>query len=295
MKKVLLIINPKSGKSKSKFMLFEIINTLSLNGCIVTTRITQKIGDATLFAEDACKEGIYDLIIACGGDGTLSETVAGVVKMQNRPDIGYIPCGSTNDYARSFGISTDYKKAAEGAATGKPIPVDIGLINGKSFNYIASFGLFTAVSYSASRTLKSMLGHMAYVLAGTKELAKIKSIHAKVETDSGTFEDDFLFGAIANSTSIGGVVKLDETLVSFNDGMFEICLVRKPKKTSEILNVIRGALKSDFSSESFEFFKASSVKITTPEGLAWSLDGEKAVPGENVEIEILKSAVNLVL
>jgi len=295
LKKVLLILNPKSGKSKSKSTLYEIIDVLQTNGCIVTTRITTKHGDATDYADEACKEGIYDEIIACGGDGTLSEVVAGVIKNENRIPVGYIPRGSTNDYARSFGIPSDLKKAAERAAKGELFPVDIGVINGKSFNYIASFGLFTAVSYSASRTLKSMLGHMAYILAGTKELTKIKSIHAKIETDSGVYEDDYLFGAVANSTSIGGVVKLDETMVSFNDGMFEICLVKKPKKTSEIMRVIRGALKSDFSSDSFEFFKASKIKITTPKDIAWSLDGEKAIPGEDVEVKILNSAVNLVL
>lgn len=295
MKKVLLILNPKSGKSKSKSTLYEIIETLQSNGCVVTTLLTTKSGDATDYADRACQEGIYDEIIACGGDGTLSEVVAGVVKNQNRVPVGYIPRGSTNDYAKSFGISSDHIKAAERAASGSLYPVDIGLINGKSFNYIASFGLFTAVSYNTSRTLKSMLGHLAYVLAGTKELAKIKAIHAKIETESGVYEDDYLFGAVANSLSIGGVVKLDETLVSFNDGLFEICLVKKPKRASDFVKVIRGAMKSDFSCDCFEFFKASKVKITTPKDLAWSLDGEKAVPGETAEVEILSSAIELVI
>lgn len=295
MKKVLLILNPKSGKAKSKSTLYEIIKTLQDNDCVVTTRITGKAGDAVDFADEACKEGIYDEIIACGGDGTLSEVVTGVMKNESRLPIGYIPRGSTNDYARSFCIPTDYVKASERAAKGELYPVDIGMINGKTFNYIASFGLFTAVSYNASRTLKSMLGHLAYVLEGTKELANIKSIHAVVETDSAVYEDDYIFGAVANSTSIGGVVKLDETLVSFNDGLFEICLVKKPKRAAALVGIIKAALKSDFSSEHFEFFKASKVKITTPKDLAWSLDGEKAIPGENVEIEIIANAVNLVL
>ena len=126
-------------------------------------------------------------------------------------------------------------------------------------------------------------------------LTKIKSIHAKIETDAGVFEDDFIFGAIANSTSIGGVVKLKDTLVSFNDGLFEICLVRKPKRSAGLVGIMKSAIKSDFSSDYFEFFKASKIKITTPQDLPWSLDGEKAIPGSDVEIEIIPSAINLVL
>ena len=295
MKRVMLILNPMSGKTKPKSMLFEITDVLCENDCLVTTRLTRKAGDAFEFAREACGCECYDLIIACGGDGTLSEAVAGVLKSSHKIPVGYIPCGSTNDYARSFDISTDYVEAARRAATGKMYPVDIGKINGRYFNYIASFGLFTAVSYNASRNLKAMLGHLAYVLEGTKELTKIKSSRVTIETEQGTYEDDYIFGAVANSTSIGGIVKLDETLVSFNDGVFEVCLVKKPKTAADVLKIIKGAMNSDFTLSPFEFFRASKLKITAPDDLAWSLDGEKNMPGSQIDVEIMHSAVELVI
>ncbi len=295
MKRALLIINPMSGKNKPKSMLLEITDILCQNDCLVTTRLTRKSGDGTEFVKEACKSGNYDLIIACGGDGTLNEVFSGVAMSEKKLPVGYIPCGSTNDYAHSFNIPTDYREAARRVVNGTPNPVDIGRINGRYFNYIASFGLFTAVSYNAPRSLKSMLGHLAYVLEGTKELTKIKSTHAVIETESGIYEDDYIFGAVANSTSIGGIVKLDETLVSFNDGIFEICLVKKPKNPSDILKIIKGAMNSDFTLSPFEFFRASSLKITVPGDLAWSLDGEKDLPGGSVNIDIIHSGVELII
>lgn len=296
MKRVLLIINPKSGKSKSKSKFFEIIETLSKNGCVVTTRITAKSGDATDFACEACLCGAYDLIVCCGGDGTLSETISGIIKSGQGLPFGYIPCGSTNDYAKSLCIPSDFKEAAYRAATGSENEVDIGEFCGRHFNYIASFGLFTAVSYNASRSLKSLLGHLAYVLEGSKELTKIKSYHVRVETDSGAvYEDDYLIGAIANSTSIGGVVKLKETLVSFNDGVFEVCLVKKPKNPADLIKIAKGIMASDFTSDCFEFFRASSLDVKAPSNMSWSLDGEKATPGGDVKVNILHSAVKLIL
>lgn len=295
MKSIMLIVNPNSGKSKPKSMLFEIIGALSQKDCMVTTLITQKEGDAKDFALFACEDKKYDMIICCGGDGTLSETISGIMKSTAPLPLGYIPCGSTNDYAKSLGISEDYVEAAMRAVDGQVYPVDIGIINGRHFNYIASFGLFTSVSYNASRNLKSMLGHTAYVLEGTKELTKIKTNHVRIETESGIYEDDYIFGAVANSTSIGGIVKLDETLVSFNDGVFEICLVKKPKNPADLVNIIRGMMNSDFTFDCFEFFRASSLKITAPDDMAWSLDGEKAEPGSDIDINIIHSAVNLMI
>ena len=295
MKRVMLIINPISGKTKPKSMLFEIIDIMSQFGAVVTSRITRKEGDALDFAYDACNSENYDYIVACGGDGTLSETISGILKSHNPVPLGYIPCGSTNDYAKSLGISSDYIQAAKTAVTGKKYPVDIGEINGRNFNYIASFGIFTSVSYNAPRNLKSMLGHMAYVLEGTKELTKIKSYHVRIETDSGVYEDDYIFGAIANSTSIGGIVKLDETMVSFNDGVFEICLVKMPKNPSDLIKIVKGTMNSDFTSDCFEFFRASSLKIEAPGNMAWSLDGEKYEPGSDITVDIIHSAVNIIL
>lgn len=295
MKRIFMIMNPKSGRTKPKSMLFEIMSVFSEHNCMVTTVFTRVEGDAVKYALEACESRLYDAIITCGGDGTLSETMSGVQQSENRLPIGYIPCGSTNDYARSLGISTDYVEAAEKAVTGSAHKVDIGRLNDRCFNYIASFGAFTSVSYSAPRSLKNMLGHMAYVLEGTKELTKIKSNHVRMETTSSVYENDYIFGAIVNSTSIGGIVKLDEALVSFNDGVFEVCLVKKPKSPADVVKIVRGVMNSDFSAECFEFFRASNMKITAPEEMSWSLDGEKSDPGRDIEFKIIHGAVDLII
>ena len=294
MKKILLIINPNSGKLKSKNILFDIVNTMAENDCLVTVRITQKQGDATDFAKEACDCGLFDQIVCSGGDGTLNETVSGIVRSKSRLPLGYIPSGSTNDYAKSMRISPDVIESARCAVNGERHPIDIGIINGKHFNYIASFGVFTAVSYNTSRNLKKVFGHLAYVLSGIKDIAKIKSCHAIIEYEDKTIEGDYIFGAMANTTSVGGMVHIKEALVEFNDGLYEICFVKKPKGPGELLKIISGALHSDFSSECFEAFKANKLKITVPNETAWSLDGEKFVSGETLEFEVIKSAVELI-
>lgn len=295
MKKVLLIINPHSGKLKSKSMLFDIINIMSQNDCLVTTRITAKSGDAVDFAREAAQCGEYDIVVCSGGDGTLSETMAGIVDGRGKVPLGYIPSGSTNDYAKSMGIPSDTKEAAELAVCGTEHAIDIGMIDGTYFDYVASFGAFTAASYSAPQTLKNLLGHMAYVLASIKDLANIKAIHIKVECEDNVYEDDYIFGAVTNSTSIGGIMHIDDELVKFNDGLFEVCLVKKPKNPADLTRIVMGALNSDFNSDCFEFFKASKMKFEMKEGIDWSLDGEKYEGKAVTNIEILKSAVNLKL
>ena len=294
MKRVLLIINPNSGKLKGKNMLFDIINTMSCNDCLVTVKITQKSGDATDFATAACDSGMFDQIVCSGGDGTLNETVSGIVKAQHRLPLGYIPSGSTNDYAKSMGIPFDIHESTLRAVNGELHPIDIGIFNGKHFNYIASFGVFTAVSYNTPRSMKKVLGHLAYVLAGIKDIAKIKSRHAKIECDGKVYEGDYIFGALANTTSIGGMVHIKETLVEFNDGLFEVCFVKKPKGPGELMKIISGAMHSDFSSDLFEAFKASKLKITVPKDTAWSLDGEKFISEPEFDFEVLKSAIEIV-
>lgn len=295
MKRVLLIINPHSGKLKNKSMLFDIINIMSEHGCIVTTRITNKTGDAKNFAKQGGESGEYDLVVCSGGDGTLSETVAGIIDSVANLPIGYIPSGSTNDYAKSMGIPSDMIEAAELAVSGREHSIDIGMINGSYFNYIASFGALTSVSYSAPQSLKNMLGHMAYVLAGIKDLANIRSTHVRIESEDNVYEDDYIFGAVTNSTSIGGIVKIDDELVEFNDGLFEVCLVKKPKNPADLTRIVMGALNSDFGSDCYEFFKASNLTIEMEDGIDWSLDGEKYKGSAKTEIKVLKSAVKLKL
>ncbi len=295
MKNIFLIINPHSGKYKSQSMLFDIISIMSEHDYIVTTRITQKQGDARSFAIEACNSGLYDLIVCSGGDGTLNETVDGIYTSGKAIPLGYIPSGSTNDYARSLGISADYKEATLRCVMGDPHPLDIGRMDNRHFNYIASFGMFTAVSYTTPQSVKKLLGHMAYVLAGMKDITKIKSTHARFILEDKVLEGDYIFGAIANTTSIGGVVHLKESFVEFNDGLFEVCLVKMPKNPADLMKITMGALSSDFSYENFEYCKTSSVKIEFEDDVSWSLDGEQYVSNSSVCVEVIPSAVTIML
>ncbi len=295
MKKVLLIINPHSGKLKNKSMFFDIINIMSENDCIVTIRLTKRIGDAKAIAKEACESKLYDSIVCSGGDGTLNEAVSGSIISGCPIPIGYIPSGSTNDYARSLGLSSDMLEATERAINGNEIDIDVGNINGLHFNYIASFGAFTSVSYNAPQSLKKLLGHMAYVLAGIKDIANIKAIPVKIESYDTKIEDEFLFGAVTNTTSIGGIVRLNESVVGFNDGEFEVCLVKKPKNPADLMKVIVGALNSDFESDCFMFFKTNKVHFEMPDGIDWSIDGEKFDGAKSVDVDVLPSAVKLII
>lgn len=295
MKKVLLIINPNSGKLKNKSMLFDIINVISDHKCLVTTRITHRLGDAREIARESCKCGLYDMIVCSGGDGTLNETVSGAVLSGCPLPIGYIPSGSTNDFAKSMGISSDMLISAKNAVTGNPTRIDVGSINGTHFNYIASFGAFTSVSYNAPQSLKRLLGHMAYVLAGIKDLTNIKSIPVTIESYDKKLCEDFIFGAVTNTTSIGGIVRLDEALVGFNDGVFEVCLVKKPKNPAELMKVIMGALNSDFANDCFMFFKTDKVHFDMPDNIDWTIDGEKFGSSKDINVEVLKGAVEFML
>jgi len=295
MKKVLLIINPHSGKLQNKSVLFDIINVMSENDCIVTTRFTTKTGDAKIFAREACESKWYDLIVCSGGDGTLNETVSGTIESGCPLPIGYIPAGTTNDYAKTLGLTSETHNATKLSVTGKVSPIDVGMINGVHFNYIASFGAFTSVSYNAPRSLKKHLGHMAYILAGIKDITHIKSIPVKLESYDKTIEGDFIFGAVTNTTSIGGIVHLDEALVGFNDGEFEVCLVRRPKNPIDVVKVIKAALSSDFENENFVFFKTDKVRFTMTENVDWSIDGEKFQGTSVVDIEVLPKAAKLIL
>ncbi len=293
MKNVLLIINPRSGKLKNKSMLFDIIDAISEEGYLATTRITRNVGDAELFAKEGTESGMYDTIVCSGGDGTLRETVSGAYAAGGTVPIGYIPSGSTNDYARSIGIPFEAREAAKLAVLGREHFVDVGQIEGTCFNYVASFGAFTSASYNASQSLKNMIGHTAYVLEGIKDLANIKAIEARFESDGQVYEGEYIFGAVTNSTSIGGIVKIDDNLVEFNDGLFEVCLMKKPKTPMELTRIVRGAINSDFSCDMYEFFKTSNLKIEMKDAIDWSIDGEKYTGKEEMEITVNKSAVKI--
>lgn len=270
----------------------------------VTVAPTMHRGHAAQMAASAYREE-YDTVICCGGDGTLNETVSGLLTIpaDKRPYLGYIPAGSTNDFAASVGLSGSLRGAARTAVGNHVMPVDIGSFiphdtdtyAPRHFTYIASFGAFTAVSYSTSQVAKNMFGHLAYLMEGVKDIANLRPIHAAFDLSNGLhLEGDYVFGAVTNTTSAGGVVKLPANRVSMSDGQFELLLIHHPKNALDLNRIATVLWTQDFDScPLVDLYHTSHVKITLDEPLSWSLDGEEANGGNVIEVRCLPGAVTL--
>ena len=282
----MFIVNPRAGRTRSTAPLFEAVARFSDAGYLIRIRQTSARGDAMRFV---CEDGAaYDLIVCCGGDGTLNEVVTGAMQLSAPPPIGYIPCGSTNDFAASLHLSADPIETAERICKSEGKWLDVGSFNGRPFAYVASFGAFTRASYSAPQTLKNELGHLAYLLEGVKDLSTLRPYRARIEADGEVFEGEFLFGAVTNATSLGGVMKLKESYVEFDDGRFELILIPNPKTAQELQSLIRSLLTQDFDNGGLIFRHATALQIHTPEAFPWSLDGEYDAGGEDVSIQNLR-------
>lgn len=293
-KKLLIIANPKSGKAKVKDLLLRIVQIFSNDGYLVTVYPTKARGDATVFASQI-KENEYDRIVVCGGDGTLNEVITGFMQSKLKCTIGYIPLGTLNEWSSSLNISRNALTAAKDILTGEYTQLDIGQFNDKFFTYTASFGAFTKASYATSQKVKNVLGQAAYLLGGIKCLADIKSIHLKFKYDDKEVEGDYLFGAISNSMSVGGVVKFKENLVKLNDGMFEVVLIKKPSSVAEFTSIVDGILRKDLTHKGIEFFHTNEITVIGGEKVAWTLDGEYSPGSEAVTIKNVPSALHLTI
>lgn len=291
--KVMIIINPRAGKMKSKTALFDILETFCLAGYQPVVQITSGKGDGTKIAKKAAEDG-YELVVCCGGDGTLNETVSGIIASGKKVQIGYIPAGSTNDFAKTLGLPAVPKKAATAIVKGTPVLIDAGQFGeDRFFNYIASFGMFTSASYTTNQQAKNILGHFAYVLEGIKDLGVVRPCHVRVRSGDEVYEGDYILGGVTNSTSVAGIVKLEKRLVDLNDGLFEVVLIKNPRDISEFSRILMGIANSDLSDSMFEFFKASEVTFESDEEFSWTLDGEEAIPGTTVTIKNIKSAIEI--
>ena len=291
MKKLLFIMNPSAGTRKANKLLMEIISVFNRADYDVLTYITQAQGDAQRVATE--RAGEMDLIVCCGGDGTFNETVSGVLKSGKDVPIGYIPAGSTNDFAASLELCASPVTAAQEIADGAPHALDIGRFDDRYFSYVASFGAFTRASYATPQTMKNNLGHMAYLLGGIHELSQIRAISVKVEVDGKKVEGPYIFGAICNCTSMGGVISLDPKLVDMRDGKFEVFLIRAPKDLAELGECIIALQQQQYRCKMMTFLSGSHIRIETEEPMTWSLDGERADAGSVVEIENLHHAYKL--
>lgn len=291
MKKMLFIMNPCSGQKKANRFLPEILAEFNAAGYDVLTHMTARPGDGTETVKRLGSQ--VDLIVCCGGDGTFNETISGILGAGLDIPVGYIPAGSTNDFAASLGLPTDTLEAAKAAVEGTPVAYDAGQFGNRYFSYVASFGAFTRTSYATPQNIKNALGHTAYVLEGIQELSQIRKEHIRMELDGEVVEDDFLFGAICNSTSVGGILTLDPSQVDMQDGKLEVLLVRAPNNLLEIRECIQAVQNQKYNCEMITFRSASHITVYADPEMPWTLDGERAEGSERVEVEDRHLAIRL--
>lgn len=292
-KKLFFVFNPKAGKGKIKTALMDIVDIFNKGGYEVVIRATQYPKDAYEMTRKYADK--VDLVVCSGGDGTLDEVVAGLVETGSKVPVGYIPAGSTNDFAGSLFIPKNMVAAAEMIMEENVYRCDIGKFNKQTFTYIAAFGLFTDVAYETDQDLKNILGHLAYLLEGVKRLFDIQSYHMKVTTEDEIFEDDFMYGMITNSRSVGGFKNLTGKNVDMNDGLFEVTLITTPKNPMDMQEIIAGLMSGKDNSDLIYTFKTSRIRIQSDEAVAWTLDGEYGGDHKEVEIRNLYRALNLYL
>ncbi len=283
MKKMLFIMNPYAGKRRANKYLADILEMFNRADYLVTVHMTAGPGDATGVVQ-ALASGM-DIVVCCGGDGTFNETVAGLLKANVDIPVGYIPAGSTNDFAASLHLPTEPLEAAQEIVEGVPVSYDAGSFCGRFFSYVASFGAFTRTSYTTPQSIKNALGHTAYVLSGISELSQIRPEHIRMEINGEVVEDDFLFGAICNSTSVGGILTLDPKQVDMADGKLEVLLVRSPQSLLELTECIAAVQSQQYNNcEMITFRSGSKIEITADPEMPWTLDGEREDGHEHITV-----------
>ena len=280
MKKMLFVYNPRSGKGLIRTHLSTIIETFSAAGFDVTVYPTRQTLDGCEVVSRRAEE--FDMIVCGGGDGTLDEVVTGLMQCGMRRTVGYIPAGSTNDFASSIGIPKQMEQAAKLITEGEPFMCDIGKFNEDYFVYVAAFGIFTDVSYQTKQELKNILGHSAYLIEGIKRVGTWKSCHLQIESEEFTGEGDYILGLVTNSNSVGGIRGVLGKNVELNDGLFEVTMVRTPQNIIDWQEIIAAVLMSDESNSRVVRFKTRKLRIVSEEPVAWTRDGENG--GEHTEV-----------
>ena len=292
-KRLLFIYNQHAGKTRIKNHLVDILDLFTKAGYEVTVHPTQFGGDAR--ESVIHRDENYDLVVCSGGDGTLDEVVTGMMKSENKTPIGYIPAGSTNDFATSLCIPKTMLSAARTVTCGTCYPCDIGRFNDDIFVYIAAFGLFTEVSYETRQEVKNVLGHMAYIIEGMKRLSSISAYKMHVEGDNVDIEGEFIYGMITNSTSVGGFKKITGSHVKLNDGLFEVTLIKKPKNAVELQKILSALMGASIDFDYMYCFKTTYLRIESDEAIAWTLDGEFGGKHTKVLIEDDKQALDIIV
>lgn len=292
--RVLLMVNPMAGRQKIRNELLYVVDTLTKAGYETIIYTTQgKDATRDLLAE---KDSQFDRVICCGGDGTFNEILSATMHWDKRPILGYIPAGTTNDFAAGLKLPSDIREAAVNIVRGTPHTVDAGLFNTSYFSYVASFGAFTETSYSTPQNFKNALGHLAYILEGIKEIPAFTSYTVCVEADGQIYKDSYIFGAVSNARSVGGILKISDSLVDLNDGVFEVMMIKMPKTLMDLSAIVTSLTSLNplkYDPSMFLFLQTKELRITFEQEMVWSLDGERVSGGKEARIACIKDAFKI--
>ncbi len=293
--KVRILVNPNAGRQVVLRELHSVYRALA--GEDGKNEVVMELTVSSAHAAEALDRAIRakpDVLVCCGGDGTLSATVDRLLSGGGDIKLGYIPAGTTNDFASFLGLPKEPAEAADLIADGEAKPIDAGRFGERHFIYVASFGAFTQTSYATTQSLKNSLGHLAYVIEGIKELPQLKSYAVRTETaEGGVYEGEYLFGALSNSTSLGGIIKMSADKVDPADGLFELALVKKPKNLHELNRILLALMGGQVDEELITFVHTAGASFTCAEPMPWSLDGEYVSGGTDVKAEVLPGALQL--
>ena len=292
--RVLLMVNPMAGRQKIRNELLYVVDTLTKAGYETIIYTTQgKDATRDLLAE---KDSQFDRVICCGGDGTFNEILSATMHWNKRPILGYIRAGTTNDFAAGLKLPSDIREAAVNIVRGTPHTVDAGLFNTSYFSYVASFGAFTETSYSTPQNFKNALGHLAYILEGIKEIPAFTPYTVCVEADGQIYKDSYIFGAVSNARSVGGILKISDSLVDLNDGVFEVMMIKMPKTLMDLSAIVTSLTSLNplkYDPSMFLFLQTKELKITFEQEMVWSLDGERVSGGKEARIACIKDAFKI--
>ena len=292
--RVLLMVNPMAGRQKIRNELLYVVDTLTKAGYETIIYTTQgKDATRDLLAE---KDSQFDRVICCGGDGTFNEILSATMHWNKHPILGYIPAGTTNDFAAGLKLPSDIREAAVNIVRGTPHTVDAGLFNTSYFSYVASFGAFTETSYSTPQNFKNALGHLAYILEGIKEIPAFTPYTVCVEADGQIYKDSYIFGAVSNARSVGGILKISDSLVDLNDGVFEVMMIKMPKTLMDLSAIVTSLTSLNplkYDPSMFLFLQTKELKITFEQEMVWSLDGERVSGGKEARIACIKDAFKI--
>lgn len=290
-KKVLVLINPNSGKKNSKESVLEALNVFSANNYQMEIYLSQKPMDVTHYIEENGKR--FDVVAVFGGDGTLNEATNGLMKLKHKPVISYFPTGTMNDFGTNFGLTNDMKQCANIACVGHIESFDVGKINSRYFNYVAGFGAFCNVSYETKQELKKQIGNMAYIIKAIHEIPNLHPYHVKMNLDGKVFEKDLMFGLIINGNRVAGFEMVEQADNTFKDGLFDIILVEHTPNLLELYNYPLGVLHPELNMKYVERYQAKSIIIESQEKLAWTLDGEEGEETLVARVENISQALQI--